>query len=76
MKSAQWVFTRATKQAIVQLIPIMDEHHLLVGLKDDKVTSPKKTPEKRAMKKAVEEVSEGEKIDSSSESIMYLLWTC
>lgn len=41
-----------------------DEHHLLVGLKKEKVVSPKK----RALKKAVDEVREGgEKRESSSE---------
>lgn len=48
------------------MIPTKNEHHLLVGLKDDKMVSPKKTPEKRAPKKAVEEVGVGEKTDSTS----------
>lgn len=54
---------------IVDLIPSMDEHHLLVGLKEEKVASPKKTPEKKVVKKEDKEVDEwgGEKIKSSSE---------
>lgn len=60
------VFIRVAKQVIVDLIPEVDEHLLFVGLKDDKLVSPKKTLEKRVPKKAVEEIDVGEKRDSSS----------
>lgn len=66
MKSAQGAIAGATKEVIIELIPITDDHHLLIRLKDDKVVSPKKTTEKRASKKAVKEVGAGEKNDLSS----------
>lgn len=44
---------------IIEFIPMTDKHHLLVGLKMEKVLSPKKTLENRVFKKDVEEVAEG-----------------
>lgn len=61
-------FIGPTKE-VIELEARMDEHHHLVGLKDDKMVSAKKTPEERASKKAVEEVSVGEKTNSSFEFV-------
>lgn len=63
LRSVQGVFFGLTKQVIV--IPMMDEHHLLVRLKD-KVASQKKIPKKRASKAIKEVVEEGWKSESSS----------
>lgn len=67
----QGVFSRATKQVIVKLIP-MWTNTLLVDLEEEKVLTPKakakNTLEKSASKKVVEEVAEGdEKSPFSSE---------
>lgn len=43
-------FSRATKQVIVELIPMADEYQLLACLKEESVVSPKKTPEKGGSK--------------------------
>lgn len=47
------------------MTPTANEKHPLVGLMGDKVVTPEKTSEKRALEKAVEEVDEGEKTESS-----------
>lgn len=63
LRSVQGVFSGVTKQVIVILM--VDEHPILVGLKD-KVVSQKKIRKKRASK-AIEEVGEeGWKSQSSS----------
>lgn len=43
----------ASKQVIVDLVPIADKRHLLDGLKEEKMASHKKTLEKRVVKKTV-----------------------
>lgn len=54
-------FTGATKQMIIELSPIAVEKHLLVGLIEFKVVTPKKkTPEERLLKKAIEKMEEFE----------------
>lgn len=54
------------KQVIIKLISKTGEYHLLIGSKDENVVSPKKTQDKRASKKSVEEETEGgEKSESS-----------
>lgn len=56
----------------MKLIPTTDIYYLLDGLKEEKMTSPKKTPEKDASKKKkkiVEEVAEGYEKSSSSSKI-------
>lgn len=49
----------------VELTLTGDAKHLLLGEVDDKVVTPKKSPEKRQSEKAVEEVDKGEKTSSS-----------
>lgn len=49
------------KQVIIKLISKTGEYHLLIGSKDENVVSPKKTQDKRASKKSVEEETEGVK---------------
>lgn len=71
----QGAFNKSAKQLIIELIPTLDEHHLLVEVEDAKKVSLKKTPKKKMPKKASEEVGVGEKTDSSSEFMMYLMWT-
>lgn len=52
----------------MEVIPMAEKHHLMVGLKVKRVVLPNNTPEKRLSKKAVEEVVEGhEKSKSFSE---------
>lgn len=41
----------ATKQVIIKLVPMTKEKDLLVGSQDNKVMTPKKTPEKRLPEK-------------------------
>lgn len=53
----QQAFSEASKQVVVDLRSMTNEHHLLVGVKDE-MTS-KKTPEKRSMKKIVKKVVVG-----------------
>lgn len=59
LKSVQRVFSGAAKQVIIELTPIINEKHLLVGLVGDKVVALKKRPKKRPSR-AVEEVDKGE----------------
>lgn len=51
----QAVFSRATKQVIIELDSLADDYHLLVGLEEEIVVMPKmeakKTPEKMVSKK-------------------------
>lgn len=48
---------------IIELKPIVDEKHLIVGLIKDKVVKPKKKIlEKRLSEKAIEKVEESSKI--------------
>lgn len=60
-------FFEATEQVIVDLIPTVEEHRLVVGLQDEEKVSAKKTPSHRVVKKAVEEMGRDEKSKSSSE---------
>lgn len=57
----QAVFSRMGKQVIVELGLIEDEYHLLVGLEEEKVMTPKsevkKTLDKRTSKKIIEKVT-------------------
>lgn len=44
---------------MIDMIPRMDKHYLVVSLQKEAKVSPKKTPPKREVKKAIEELSEG-----------------
>lgn len=53
----------------------MDEHDLIVGLKEEKAESHKRTPKKRVVKKDVEEVAKGDKkIEPPLNSIICTTW--
>lgn len=56
-------FSKVIKEVIVELRPSPDEHHLLIGLKDEETF--KKTPEKKNKKKVIEEVPISEREYSS-----------
>lgn len=60
---------------IIELTLTSHEKHLPLALIDDKVMIPKKTPEKRPSEKAVVEVEESAKIESTLEFGMCLTWT-
>lgn len=65
LKSVQRTFSGVTKQMIIEFTPTMNKKHLLVGLTEDKVVTPKKmlpkkgTPDKRPLEEEIEEVEEG-----------------
>lgn len=51
LRAVQGAFGWTAKQVIMDPIPTVDEHHLLIGLKEEMVVSHKKTPENRVVKK-------------------------
>lgn len=57
LRATQRAFSGIVKQVVVNLGPRADNHHLLVGLKDEMIL--KKTLERRSTKKIVEEVVVG-----------------
>lgn len=68
--------SRESKQVIVDLIPMKDEHNLVIGLLEEEKGSPKKTSSKRVIKKAVEELGEGMgRANPPLSSRTYSTWT-
>lgn len=49
LRAVKRTFIGASKEVVVELSPMADEHQFLVGLKDEKI--PKKTPEKQGKRR-------------------------
>lgn len=71
----QGTVSGTTKQVIVDLIPMVGEHHLLAGLKEKNVASLKKNLDKRVVEKDVKEVGDRvRRANPPSSSTMCSTW--